>query len=189
MQASSEIFPTGHPAHTNLHVFESPHDVVLVVIVEMRCRATWSASRRRLAQKMAELCGSRPFNTATRSEKSQGRPRQPLPISTPAAPVYRIILSASHDSQISPLPKTGISMWFTSSPMASQSACPEYRSLAVRACRVTPTQPDSWAIRPLSKNVKCSSSMPLRNLIVTGMAPAAFTADSTIEANRRRSQE
>ncbi len=65
-----------------------------------------------------------PAKAAARSRNSHGRPRQPRPTTTPAAPVCSTIRSASAASQTSPLPSTGMSTCSTSSPMQSQSASP-----------------------------------------------------------------
>ena len=69
--------------------------------------------------------GRSPAKTAARSRKSQGRPRQPRPTTTPSQSVARIMRSASQASQMSPLPKTGIEPTAClSSPIAFQSASP-----------------------------------------------------------------
>ena len=48
-----------------------------------------------------------PVNAADSSANSQGRPRQPRPMTTPSHPVAAIIASASLASKMSPLPSTG----------------------------------------------------------------------------------
>ena len=50
----------------------------------------------------------RPANASARSRNSQGRPRQPRPMTTPSTPVSATIRSASAASQMSPLPSTGM---------------------------------------------------------------------------------
>jgi hypothetical protein len=65
-----------------------------------------------------------PTNAAARSPNSQGRPRQPRPMTTPAHPVSAIMRSASSASQMSPLPSTGMSTVSTSRAMCDQSAVP-----------------------------------------------------------------
>ena len=65
-----------------------------------------------------------PANAAARSPNSHGRPRQPRPMTTPAAPVSAIMRSASSASQMSPLPSTGMSTASTSRAIGAQSAVP-----------------------------------------------------------------
>lgn len=67
-----------------------------------------------------------------------------------------------------------------------ESAWPEYSWATVRPCRATAAAPRSSAIRPASKYVTCSSSIPTRIFTVTGTGPAADTAALITEAKRRR---
>ena len=76
----------------------------------------------------------RPANASARSRKSQGRPRQPRPTTTPSHPVAATMARASDASHTSPLPRTGMVVTARlSSAMARQSASPEYSCSAVRA--------------------------------------------------------
>src|SRR5699024_622131 len=67
-------------------------------------------------------------------------------------------------------------------------AAPEGRWAAVRACRAPARAPSSTAIRPASRWVWCSSSIPTRIFTVTGMSvpSVARTAAATIERKSRR---
>ena len=99
--------------------------------------------------------GSRPRSpakAAARSRKSQGRPRQPRPTTTPAAPVCSTIRSASAASQMSPLPRTGMST--CCGELADGVPVGRARSRPGRRCgRAARSRrtPDSWAIRPASR--------------------------------------
>ena len=125
-------------------------------------------------------------NTEARSPNSHGRPRQPLPTTTPSQPVTRIRRRASHGSHTSPFPKTGmVATAAFRSATAVQSASPEYNCSAVRAWSDTADAPTASAIRPASRNVRWSSSVPFRNFTVTGTSPERSTAARTMASNRR----
>ena len=82
-----------------------------------RCWTSSSACRRIIAAtspRPGRVATCSPANAAARSRNSQGRPRQPRPTTTPAAPVSSTIRSASAASQMSPLPSTGMSTCATS---------------------------------------------------------------------------
>ncbi len=88
-------------------------------------RRACSSMMSTMAPKVGGSAGSVPSKTCARSRKSQGRPRQPRPTTTPSQPVSRIIRSASQASQMSPLPSTGIVVTSClSSAMADHSASP-----------------------------------------------------------------
>ena len=108
-------------------------------------------------------------------------------MTTPSQPVSAIIRSASRASQMSPLPSTG----------SVVTACLERGDrLPVGVARVelrggARVQRDrgrafSSAIRPAcAAKSGGPSSMPMRNLTVTGTAPAARTAARTIAREQR----
>ena len=115
-----------------------------------------------------------PAKTSARSRNSHGRPRQPRPTTTPSQPVSRIMRSASQR-----LPDVAVSEHRdpasrAASARRSHPSAPRRRRAARRCGRAAPPRRSlrSSAMRPASRKVRRRSSMPMRNLIVTGTLPA-----------------
>ena len=82
-----------------------------------------------------------PAKAASRSRNSQGRPRQPRPMTTPSQPVADIMASASSGVNTSPLPSTGI---VVTAALSSPMRLPVRRwarSAAARCGRAAPPRP------------------------------------------------
>ena len=146
--------------------------------------SAWSSST---GPKFGGSCGSRPSKTSARSRKSHGRPRQPRPTTTPSQPVCRIMRSASCASQMSPLPSTGMRPYRLLELARSRSSRPRRRRAGRRCARAgrRPRSPRPRRCARSRRNVSWSSSMPLRNLMVTGIEPASSTAARTMPRSRR----